>query len=47
MSQTQQYINEMTYNSFNKNKVLIRDYYKGVYHCYPINTQGELMNATN
>lgn len=44
MPQTRQYINKTTYNSFNKNKAIIRDFYKGVYHCYLINTQGELLH---
>jgi len=41
---TKKYINETTYNQFNKNKAIIRDYYEGVYYCYLINTQGELLH---
>ena len=38
------HIDETTYNRFNKNRAIIRDYKNGVTQCYLINTNGELIH---
>ena len=44
MKKRAQYFNETTYNRFNKNRAIIRDYKNGVTQCYLINTNGELIH---
>jgi len=43
MAKTQQY-DIISYTKFNKNKATIRESNKGIYHCYLINTKGELLH---
>ena len=44
MIKIQKYFDETTYNRFNKNRAIIRDYKDGITQCYLINTNGELIH---
>jgi len=44
MAEKKHYITETTYNSFTKNKAIIRDWRNGVTQCYLINADGELIH---
>ncbi|MEE3348859.1 MAG: WG repeat-containing protein [Candidatus Gastranaerophilaceae bacterium] len=44
MTENLNYMDETTYNGFNKNKAIIRDWRNEITRCYLINTNGELLH---